>query len=95
MKIREFIPVGRNNAISMRELSEQLNISPRTTRAIIQKARADGEPICSDWENGGYYLPNDSTEAKTYLNQQRARIRSARAALNGVIEYIKDGDLNE
>lgn len=89
--LTELIPTGRANAISMRELSERLNVDARTTRAIIQRARANGAEICSDWENGGYFMPLDIDEAKVYLNQQRARIRSANAALRGVKDYIRGG----
>lgn len=91
MKLLEYIPVGRNNAINMRDLSEHLNIDPRTLRALIQRERERGEPICSDWERGGYFLPADEYEARIYYQQQRSRIRSARAALNGVIKYLRGG----
>ncbi len=57
MKLIEHIPHGRENAIAMRELSERLNIDPRTLRALIQQERERGEPICSDWERSGYFLP--------------------------------------
>ena len=48
MKLIEHIPHGRENAIAMRDLSERLNIDPRTLRALIQQERERGEPICSD-----------------------------------------------
>lgn len=89
MKLIEHIPHGRENAIAMRELSERLNIDPRTLRALIQRER--GEPICSDWERGGYFMPANEFEARIYYRQQRSRIRSARAALNGVIKYLRGG----
>lgn len=87
--LTELIPTGRANAISMRELSERLNVDTRTTRALIQQARANGAAICSDWENGGYYMPLHVGEAIAYLNQQRARIKSAEAALKGVEKYLQ------
>lgn len=37
--LTKLIPTGRANAISMRELSERLNVDTRTTRALIQRAR--------------------------------------------------------
>ena len=92
--LTELITIGRANAISMLELSERLNVDARTTRALIQQARANGAAICSDWENGGYYMPLNVDEARAYLNQQRARIRSANAALRGVRDFIR-GDGNE
>ena len=89
-KLVELIPTGRANAIPMRDLATLLNISQRAVRVIVQRARGLGSPICSEWENrGGYYFPADEHEARSYLRQQRARIRSANAALNGVIEYLQ------
>lgn len=89
-KLTELIPTGRANAIPMKDLATLLNISPRAVRIIVQRARELGSPICSEWENrGGYYFPADVFEARTYLCQQKSRIRSARAALNGVTKYLQ------
>ena len=90
MNLTEFIPTGRANAISMRELAALLNVDTRTVRALVQRAREQGAPICSEWgANGGYYLPADTYEARRYLRQQKARIRSARAALNGITAFLQ------
>lgn len=91
MKILDYIPVGRNNAIAMRELSKRLGVDPRTLRALIYRERRHGAAICSDWERGGYFIPVNEYEARTYYRQQRSRIKSARAALNGVIKYLRGG----
>lgn len=91
MNILDYVPVGRINAIPMRELSERLNVDPRTLLALIQRERENGALICSDWEQGGYFLPIDVGEARVYFNQQRHRIKTARAALNGVKKYLQGG----
>lgn len=91
MNLTDYIPIGRKNAIAMRELSERLNIDPRTLRALIQRERERGEPICSDWEHGGYFMPANEYEARIYYRQQRSRAKSAIAALNGVIKYLRGG----
>lgn len=88
-QLSECVPVGKNNAVSMRNLADTLNVSPRALRSIIQRARAAGLPICSEWdEQSGYYMPADISEAVSYYRQQRARIKSATEALNGVREFI-------
>lgn len=90
MKIIDFIPIGRVNALSMRDLARAANVDERTARQLVHRARANGEPICSTCEeNGGYYMPRDIGEARVYLRQQQARIRSSNAALHGVKAYIK------
>ena len=92
MKISEFIPVGLANAISNRDLSLMIGTDERKARQLVHQARANGEPICSTCEEriGGYYLPCNVNEARIYLRQQNARIKSARAALRGVKKYIKE-----
>lgn len=92
MKISEFIPVGLANAISMHDLAIALGEDERKARQLVYQARANGEPICSTCEEriGGYYMPQNISEARIYLDQQNARIKSARAALRGVKKYIKE-----
>lgn len=94
MKLIEYIPCGRSNAVAMRELSERLNIDPCKLRALIQREREQGAPICSDWERGGYFMPTNESEALMYYKQQKHRIKTARAALNGVVKYLRGDDKN-
>ncbi|MGN0680139.1 MAG: hypothetical protein ACI4JS_10790, partial [Oscillospiraceae bacterium] len=88
-RLTELIPTGRNNAIPMKDVATLLNISERAVRVLVQKAREHGAPICSDWENrGGYFYPADTYEAMEYFRQQKSRIKTARAALNGITQYL-------
>ncbi len=95
MKLIEFIPYGRANAISMRTLSKRRGVDPRTLRLLIQREREQGAPICSNWEQGGYFMSANKNEARIYYRQQRSRIRSAIAALNGVKRYLRGGGDDE
>ncbi len=92
MKLSEIIPIGRANAVSMHSLSVRLAVKPRTLRLLIQREREQGAPICSDLEHGGYFMPANECEARSYYRQQRSRIKSARAALNGVTKYLREGN---
>ena len=94
-KISDLIPIGRINAIPMRKLSEQCDVDPRILRLLIQREREQGAPICSDWERGGYFMPANESEALAYYRQQKHRIKTARAALNGVAKYLRGGGSNE
>lgn len=89
MKILDYIPVGQSNSISMKALAERLNLSERAVRVLVQREREKGAPICSDFRNGGYYIPAAENEARDYYRQQRARIRSANAALNSIKKFLK------
>lgn len=91
MEITDFIPVGRKNAISNETLALTLGTDKRNARAQVLAARMRGVPICSTCgENGGYFLPADEGEALVYYRQQNHRIKTARAALNGVKKYLRE-----
>lgn len=94
MKISDFIPEGLANAISMRDLALMIGVDERKARQLVHQARATDEPICSTCEEGkgGYYLPCSVNEARVYLRQQNARIKSARVALRGVKKYIRENE---
>lgn len=92
MRITEFIPNGKADAVSMKDLAAILGISKRGVRALVLAAREHGASICSTSESdkGGYYMPRDREEAVAYLKQQKARIKSAYAALNGIRKFLKE-----
>lgn len=91
MNIKEFIPEGEANAISMKELSLRIGATERETRRLVLSARRNDAPICSDCkQSGGYYLPDNGSEALRYVRQQEARIKTAQEALNGVKKYLEE-----
>lgn len=90
ISITNFIPKGRENAIFMNELAKNTGLDKRTVRKLVFNARVSGKVICSTSEKdtGGYYLPLNAEKAQPYYRQQLARINSATAALQSVINYI-------
>ena len=97
MNIIDFIPLGRENAVSNRSLAVARVVDERTARLLVYKARTQGEPICSVCCGGkcGYYIPRNIEEAKVYLRQQKARLKSSRAALNGVVKFVREVERRE
>ncbi len=94
MNIVDFIPVGRENAISNDDLAIEKGTDKRNARRLVFQARVNGEPICSVCNGGkcGYYMPRNIEEAKVYLRQQKARLKSSRAALNGVVKFVRESE---
>ncbi len=92
MKITDYIPYGEENAISNKDLAIVTGTKDRVARRLVYQARVNGEPICSTCEErkGGYFMPANEFEARIYYRQQRSRIKSAIAALNGVKKYLKE-----
>lgn len=86
--IKNFIPLGRENAISCRRLSGLSGLSERDVQKAVLQARAEGYPICSTPSNG-YYMPMSIDEAIAYYRAQKNRLHSGNIALRPVKELIR------
>ena len=95
--IIEFIPYGKENAISQEDLADVMHCGKRTVRALIFSARTKGAVICSTCEGtaGGYYIPLTANGARPYVAMQESRIKSAVLALNPVRDFIINCDKGE
>ena len=91
-KFLQLIPYGKRNALSMRELSVRSGNDLRTTRKMVETARKEGVPLCSDCgkHGGGYYFPTDVSEALPCRQQMRARITSGVQSLKAIEKYIAE-----
>ncbi len=89
--ITDFIPHGRDNAISMKQLAILTGWTLRETRAAIYQARCAGALICSSCDPyaSGYYLPETMAEVQSYKRMQENRIRSAARAVRSARQYLK------
>ena len=67
--IVDFLLIGRENALTGREIAQ---ISGRPQRAIskaVERARRNGAPICASTdENPGYYLESDAAEVMRFID---------------------------
>lgn len=88
MDILEFIPTGKENAISRRQLTDLLHLSDRKVRDIIAHARLTTVILSSD--TGGYYIPaeNELSEVKGYLKREEQRAKSIYIGLNPVKKML-------
>ena len=81
MEIEQFIPFGRENAISRRELVRLTGIPDRKVREIIKLAnrrlKPSGVAILSSSAQRGYWRTDDISEMEAYLRENDHR----RAAL--------------
>lgn len=93
--IINFIPYGKENAVSQTDLAIVLDCDKRTVRALIFGARIKGAAICSTCEGtaGGYYIPLSADEARPYVAMQESRINSAMLALKPVKDFITRCDI--
>lgn len=76
MKITDFIPVGRDNAIARKTLVALTGLSDRRLREMIEAARLSGEVICNLQQGDGYFRPDDPADMEIQYKLNLARIRS-------------------
>ena len=71
--IEEYIPRGRENAVTRRELAQRTGLADRENRALIEAARLRGVQIVSSSGRPGYYIAEDDSEWLAFLWEQRRR----------------------
>lgn len=92
----DFLPRGKNNAISPQELMWKLGFKDaRALRADISRARADGQMILSSQGGrGGYYLPASDEEVGEYIKVMTTRAKSSFIAVRAARTYLKAHENN-
>lgn len=95
--ILDYIPKGKKNAISNRELQTLLHIDRRDIQRFIRAARLKGVVICGlGGRNGGYFIPETLEEVIDYVKTAKKTIISIIEALEPAEAYIaKGGVLDE
>lgn len=69
------IPYGKENAVSMCELADNLNTTQRRLRLMIERARIDGNIIAGT--RAGLYVPQTDDELREYVRCVNSRIKTA------------------
>lgn len=72
MRIENFIPKGKENAISRTALCIRTGRCDRENRYLIQEARDRGIPIVAS-KGGGYYIADNAIEVRAIQNDYRHR----------------------
>lgn len=81
MRLLDFIPTGRGNALSARELAALMRCNVRDITRWVEQARKQGVPICAD--GSGFWLPENKQELERYVLGLRNRIDSVAGTLQG------------
>lgn len=84
-----FIPNGKENAISNKQLAYRMNVDTRTVRKLIEEARQRGNPICSGDE--GYWI-GDKEDIKRTLKRLYSQIRMMNCTIKGLELALSDVD---
>lgn len=76
LDILQYIPHGKENAISRNELSRLLKLPDRQVRKLIEQKRQRGIPILSSSREKGYWLSEDISEIQAFLKESENRIKT-------------------
>ena len=95
VNIVDYIPAGKNNAVTRLQLRIATGMSDRAIRDAIAEARRD-VPIINDQSGRGYYIPTaeELPEARCFLEQEKRRAKSifwSMKALRAFVEGQTDG----
>lgn len=77
---------GAENARTVKQLTDFLEINRRALFALVQKERDNGVPILSNKETGGYYLPGDEKEFLGYIYRWSEQIKTQQFTRDALIE---------
>lgn len=92
MKLTDYIPVGKENAISAKDLASLAGFKDvRKLQAHIHNCRVQGEIICSvSGQDGGYYIPNPEriSEVQEFVNTLDRRALHTIEAVRSAKEYL-------
>ena len=75
MSVLDYIPFGKQNAISRERLSELSGMGDRQMRREIERLREEGNVILSSSHSGGYWRSDDASEIGRYIVENKSRIR--------------------
>lgn len=76
MNITDYIPIGKENAITRAQLCALTGLSDRAVRQLIEVARIEGEVIINNQDGKGYYISNDPEDIRRQMASNRSRAMS-------------------
>ncbi len=89
------IPEGKENAISLKDLSSVLGLEKRETKAQVLKARENGYMICSlASEQVGYFKPANMEEAIRCYLMFASRADTSQLVADGMKRFLIENGFN-
>lgn len=91
MKLLDYIPTGRENAIPSEQLRKQAGFSSvRSMQRDIHRLRETGKLICSSTEPPmGHYIAANPQEAARFIRSMESRRREIGRAIRAAKRYVQ------
>ena len=89
--LTQYIPVGRENAISAKDLADICGYkNTRTLQQDIHSLRKNGTLILSATDDPkGYFMPADDDDVRRFVHSMDNRIRNTQIAVQAAREYME------
>ena len=90
MRISEYLPTGKENAIPSRALADMLGFDTvRELQKAIERERQSGAVILSTCtEGGGYFLPANETEIREFIRTLSNRAKNTRRSMGRALDAL-------
>ena len=90
-KLRNYIPIGKDNAIHLNELAEKLGVKPSYVKKKIQEARREGKGSDIVSGSAGYWIAESEEERKAFETMLRrqalSRLKTTKPIRDSLKEY--------
>lgn len=90
MDILQYIPHGKENAVTRSELCRLTKLPDRCVRQEIEKLRRKGAPILSSSSAKGYWVSDDISEIRAFLKEFDHRINTQNKNMARLRRYCNE-----
>lgn len=90
MDIYDYIPEGKENAVTREQLCRMTGLPDRKNRRLIESAQSQGKIILNDQDGKGYYTTDDLTVMSRYYRQERSRALATLKRLSPLRKALKE-----
>ena len=84
---------GQEKAISRKKLANEMDMSDRAVRALIEKARDEGCMILNKQDGKGYYLPDNVDDILAQYTQDTNRAMAILKRRKHMRKYLKEAGI--
>lgn len=90
MKITDYLPTGKENAIPSKTLAEILGFDTvrELQKAIEREWQAGAVILSTCTEGGGYFLPANETEIREFIRTLSNRAKNTRRSMESALDAL-------
>ena len=92
MKIADYLPTGKQNAVPSKELADLLGFDTvRELQKSIERERQAGAVILSTCtDGGGYFLPANESEIREFIRTLSNRAKNTRRSMESAQDALNE-----